>query len=100
MFEYCTDACVFWRDVLPWATTDFKERGTYFKGSFVQLAGCTQSSPQGVKTGCSIAFEKKQNLSEILNCTVYANAGAGKIRERMELLMLKTRRKGSLGMTP
>jgi hypothetical protein len=32
----------------------------------------------GVKTGCSIAFEKKQNLSEILNRIVYADAGAGR----------------------
>lgn len=38
MFEYCTDAYVCWRGILPWAAMEFKERGTYFKGSFVQLA--------------------------------------------------------------
>ena len=79
MFEYCADVCVFWRGGLLWAVTDFKERGTYFKGSFVQLAGgCIQSSSQEVETGYSIAFEKKQNLSEILNRTKCANAGAGR----------------------
>jgi hypothetical protein len=57
----------------------FKGRGTYFKGSFVPACRrCIRSSSQRSQDGCSIAFKKKQKLSEILNRTVYANAGAGR----------------------
>ncbi len=49
--------------------------------SMTRFSSLQQAYPVQFTTNqdvCSIAIEKKQNLSEMLNRTMYANAGAGR----------------------